>query len=221
MCGRYNIITDPQAFLDAFRIINDIVRDDLLTNYNAAPSQTMPVVVHNEAGRREVENFSWGLIPAWNKKPRPDFRPINAKAETAHEKAFFRTPMRRQRCLVPASGYIEWDRSRDLKRPYNFTVGEGLFAMAGLWDAWQTKYDPEYTFTILTTDANNVVKPIHHRMPVILDPENYDTWLSPGTPPDAVRSLLKPYPSDRMHRHEISTRVNNTRNNGPECLEPA
>ena len=219
MCGRYNIVTDAQAFYDAFQIINRSGEQNY-TNYNACPGNWLPVVkLHDDA--RVVVNHQWGFVPTWIKENNPSFRPINAKSETATQKPYFRTQIRKKRCLVPASGYFEWQQN-GVKKPFNIKVKDvSLFAMAGIWDEWQAQGDSLSSYAVLTTAANQRLATIHHRMPVIIHPDNYNAWLDPATRMEQVQDLMQPYPKEDIDFYEVSKRVNNPRNNDSEVLKPA
>ncbi len=153
----------------------------------------------------------WGLIPSWAKDMSGGAMMINARSETAATKPAFRDPLTSRRCLIPADGFYEWQRTGNAKQPYCFEVNDGeLFAFAGLWDGWK---DPSggwvKTCSILTTTANAVTSAVHDRMPVILDPDGYELWLDPGMQNvGAISELLKPYDASRMRTYPVSTRVN-------------
>ena len=233
MCGRYSVVTKKIAkeHRQAARygsIIND-------PNYNAAPSQALPVVtnINPDAGAL----FSWGLLPAWATSLKTN-RPINARAETLTESPMFRTLIGRKRCLVLADGFYEWKKldngqqslfelpasagkSKVIRQPYRFTLlNEDLFSFAGLWDEWVDKSTGEVlkTFTIITTEANELVKDVHDRMPVILTPEAEELWLNNNEPVDALLDLLKPYNASDMKAYPVSPLINSPQNNTPEVL---
>lgn len=206
MCGRFTLFADQRLVLDHFGI-----RDApaLLTpRYNIAPSQDIAAVRQGTEGR-ELVMLRWGLVPSWAKEPATGFPMINARAETVATKPAYRTAFRRRRCLIPADGFYEWKQA-DGKQPYRFTVGDGLFAFAGLWEHWQGPAgEAVESCTILVTDANDLVRRVHDRMPVIVDPTDYAFWLDPGiTEPEALRPLLTPFPADRMRAWPVSRKVN-------------
>jgi putative SOS response-associated peptidase YedK len=219
MCGRYNLITDAQALIDAFQVIN---RLDWQPRYNIAPSQNVPAIRQEEGGREAVL-LRWGLIPHWAKDEKFGYRTINARSETVAEKPAFRDAFRKRRCLIPATGFYEWRQMQGYKQPYNIRLkNRGLFAFAGLWAHWQSPEGKAIeSFTIIVTDANAAVKPIHDRMPVILDLDDYGTWLDPDQQ-DASRlkTLLKPYPAEKMEYWPVSRRVGNPANDDPALIEP-
>ena len=160
----------------------------------------------------------WGLIPPWAKE-KSHKRLINARAETAHEKPSFRAAFKRRRCLIPANGFYEWQSlgKNQPKQPFYFHLSKHqLFAFAGLWDTWEEIQ----TCTILTTSANEILQPIHSRMPVILSPDQYKTWLHPATSTADLRSLLQPYPAAPMQAYPVSLEVNAPSHDHPNCIKP-
>ena len=180
-------------------------------------------VVRRAAERpgRELAWLRWGLVPAWAKDPAMGARLINARAETAAEKPAFRAAMRARRCLVVADGFYEWQRTGRAKQPHFFQLRGGRpFAFAGLWEAWRRPDNaPLETCTLLTTEANELVRPIHDRMPVILPRTAYDAWLDPAVAsPDTLAPLLAPYPSGEMEARAVSPFVNSPTHDSPECI---
>jgi putative SOS response-associated peptidase YedK len=184
MCGRYRLSRRKQLVAEYFDAVPG--EDEWHPRYNIAPTQPVPVVRQNPLKPiRELSLLRWGLIPAWATDPSIGFKTINARSETVTTTASFREPFRWQRCLVPADGFYEWQRNGKVKQPFCFEVGEGeVFAFAGLWDRWT---DPRgtvvETYTILTTTRNTLLRDFHDRMPVILKPLDYDSWLNPATRP--------------------------------------
>ena len=225
MCGRYTRKEQIEALLDVLRAV---IQCDLTPRYNIAPSQ-MVACVRNapENEHRECVLLKWGLIPSWAKDSSIGYKMINARAETVAEKPSFRKAFKHQRCLVIADGFYEWKREGKAKQPYYIRFKDSRpFAFAGLWESWQDKNQKDSpkidSCTIITTEANAFMESIHHRMPVILDSKNYEAWLDPNLKdPSFLTPLLKEHPSDEMEAFPISTRVNNPRFDGPECLEPA
>ena len=221
MCGRFTLIR-LSDFTDLFPWI---LPPELRTppRYNIAPSQPAAVVPNQPQPR--VEFYRWGLIPSWAADPAVGNRMINARAESLARKPSFRTALRRRRCLVPADGFFEWRREPGgAKTPIYVRLRSGRpFAFAGLWDEW---HDPDgaplRTFTIITTDPNDLLRPIHNRMPVILREEDYRAWLAPGErEPPALLELLRPYPAEAMCAQAVSRAVNNPAHDAPDCIEPA
>lgn len=210
MCGRYALHSLVEDLRRHFGLFDGI---EFQPRYNIAPSQRLPVVRFC-AGRRQLTLSQWGFVPHWMKGT-PKSRPINARAETAAAKPYFRTAMRRHRCLVPASGFYEWTRAKTPKQPWYFRLADAeLMAFAGIWDDWEHDGARSASFAILTTAANDTLRPVHDRMPVILDPGQYGGWLEHGDP-----ALLRPY-TGRMSGWPVSRAVNATVNDGPELLAP-
>ncbi len=193
---------------------------NLRSNYNAAPTQLLPVIRIGADGDRELATLRWGLIPMWAKDPKIAYSTINARAETVAEKPAFRTAFKKRRCLVPADGFYEWQATGDGKQPYRITMKDGEpFAMAGLWERWDKGEEPLESFTIIVTSGNSLIKPIHDRMPVILDPDTWDHWLTAADTAIPM-ALLQSYPAKKMAAYKISTRVNSPKNNDAEVIEP-
>lgn len=221
MCGRYSFeITAPQL-QERFDIAGDI--PTLPARYNVAPTQQMPVIVHHSPN--SVVLMRWGLIPFWAKDPSVGSRMINARAETVAEKPAYRKALATHRCLVPASGFYEWQHNdHGAKMPYWIFVKDApLFAFAGLHAAWKGPQDEwVHSYTIITTEANDVVAPIHDRMPAILDREDEALWLDPDQmEAERLLPLLRPYPSARMDAHAVSRRVNNPAFDTAALITPA
>ncbi|MBI1732640.1 MAG: SOS response-associated peptidase [Gammaproteobacteria bacterium] len=210
MCGRYalhSLVNDLQKHFGLFDSI------EFAPRFNAAPALKLPIVRCRDE-RRELALCQWGFVPHWMKS-RPKTRPINARAETAAEKPFFRVAMRRRRCLIPANGFYEWTHALSPKQPWYFRLKDSeIMAFAGLWDSWSHEGEMTETFAILTTSANATLRPVHDRMPVILDPTYYDAWLDQG---DAA--VLGPY-SGAMTGYPVGRAVNSAGNEGPELLRP-
>ena len=217
MCGRYSLTTPPEAMRDLFGI------DTLLNSparYNIAPTQTAPVVRRQaEDGAREVVLMRWGLIPSWAKDMTMAARMINARSETVAEKPSFRSAYRRRRCLVPSDGFYEWQKVGNAKQPWRICRPDrGLFAFAGLYETWAGPDGSVDSYTILTTEANQTLRPIHARMPVTLAPETYAAWL--GEEDSDPAALLVPLPDAELAAYRIDKRVGNVRNDDAGLLEP-
>ncbi len=193
--------------------------------YNAAPQSVQPVVrLNRDSGKREIALLRWGLVPFWARDAKLGYTTINARAEEVAAKPAFREALKRRRCLVPADAFYEWQRlDPKTKRPYAIALRSGEpYAFAGLWERWRPKEGEVLeTFTIITTDPNEVMEPLHDRMPVILEPQNYTRWLDAGDPAQPPVDLLRPYPAEKMLAWPISDRVGNVRNNDPELLAPS
>ena len=220
MCSRYFLDADGNIIAYTFRVpVNERVRQ----RFNIAPTQEAPVVRVARDGSREVELLRWGLVPFWAKDLKVGTRMINARCEGVESKPAFREALRQRRCIVPATGFYEWQGEPGRKQPFAITLpDQPMFAFAGLWERWKpTDGAPVETFTIVTTEANEQVAKIHDRMPVILPMEAVDTWLTGA--PEAAARLLKPYDGPLQLR-AIGRYVSNVNNEGPECLgdpEPA
>jgi len=227
MCGRYYRRSDKQRIADAFKLGK--LPDDfaLPPDYNVAPTTFQPVIrADRETGERELVMMRWGLIPhfAASLKEYQGISTINAKAETLESSGTWRVPFHRRRCVIPADGFYEWKKlDRTKKQPYAFGMADGEpFAFAGLWDAWkEPKASPQavdtwlQSFTIITTDPNELAATVHNRMPVILKPSEYDRWLSRADPERPPVDLLRPYDADKMTAYPVDPRVGNVRNNEP------
>ncbi|MGO9775819.1 MAG: SOS response-associated peptidase [Terracidiphilus sp.] len=192
-------------------------------SYNIAPQSVQPVVrLNSMSGSREFTLQRWGLVPFWAKDAKPGFSTFNARAEEVLRKPAFREALKSRRCLVPADGFYEWQQvDAKTKQPFAIALASGEpFAFAGLWESWQPAQGPPLeTFAILTTSPNEIMQPIHNRMPVILEPRDYDHWLVPGDPARPPIDLLRPFPAEKMLVWPVSGRVGNVRNNDPELLD--
>ena len=191
--------------------------------YNIAPTQQVPIIRQSpERHRREISLMRWGLIPSWATDASIGNKTINARSETIETTPSFRDPFRSQRCLIPADGFYEWKRQGKTKQPYCFEASDGtVFAFAGLWDRWTNPQGQLIeSCTILTTTANSLLADLHDRMPVILRPDDYDSWLetTPGNPRSSLK-LLIPW-TGPMRRYPVSARVNQVQNDDAQCSEP-
>jgi putative SOS response-associated peptidase YedK len=224
MCGRYVRRGSAETVSHWF----DIEPDDLPVfspSYNVCPQTAQPVVrLNSKTGRRELSLMRWGLIPYWSKDAKIGLSTINAKGETIATSAVFREAFRRRRCLIPADLFYEWQKLEPKTRqPYAIGMSDGRpYAFAGLWERWKDKATglPLETYTIITTDPNELVEPIHNRMPVILDPRDYSRWLDPGEPSHLPIDLLRPYPADKMTAWKVDPAVGNVRNDRSELIDP-
>lgn len=220
MCGRYTQTRSTRELIERFAVSASLL-DQLAPRYNIAPSQPAPIV-RMDNQQRVLAPMQWGFVPFWADDPQMGQRMINARAESAAEKPAYKAAFRRRRCLVPADGFFEWQKTSRGKRPMYVRVDGGeLFGFAGLWDRWQSPDgSPLETFTILTTEANELLKPIHSRMPVIVPAEREAQWLDPGAEgPAAVEPILAPFPADRMSATPVSRRVNSPAHDDPSCIE--
>ncbi len=223
MCGRFVITEPPDVYANWFGV--DAVRTEALApNYNVAPTDPVYAVAAHD-GQRQLGTFRWGLLPFWAKDRRIAARHINARLETLAEKPAFKDSFARKRCLIPADGFFEWEPIPDKgKLPhYIYAADRHPLAFAGLWSSWR---DPETeervrTCTIVTGDPDEVVKPLHNRMPVMLGRDAWDTWLDPDNRDvAALAELLARPPAGRLAEHAVSTLVNDVRNNLPETVVP-
>jgi putative SOS response-associated peptidase YedK len=220
MCGRFNQTASGEEVAEAFGLDE---APELAPRYNIAPTQKVAVVgVHPATGRRGLALLTWGLVPRDALSRERGF--INARAETAWEKPSFAEAFARRRCLIPATGFYEWQKLDARRRqPWLFRLAApGPFAFAGLWEPAAAVPEATPTFTILTTEPNDVTRPVHDRMPVILAAADYALWLDPAVQlPGEVRPLLRPFPAAAMTAFPVSTRVNNPAFDDPACLAPA
>lgn len=221
MCGRYNLRTPTSELAKIFELDR---WTDVVPRYNIAPTQSAPAIRILD-GIRRLDLLRWGLIPSWAQDEKIGNRLINARADGVATKPSFRNALRKRRCLIPADGFYEWRQtSAKAKQPFHVTMKDDRpFAFAGLWEHWaKANGEPIESFTIITTDANELLVEIHDRMPVILPPDRYGVWLDPEIDdPAALEPLLEPYPADEMCAIAVSTAVNNPRNDSPACIEPA
>jgi putative SOS response-associated peptidase YedK len=221
MCGRFTLTLDPAQLREAFPWL--FIPDDLKPRYNISPSQ--PVAVIPNTNENKLEYYHWGLIPSWSKNSSIGSRLINARSETLADKPAFRSSYKRRRCLILADGFYEWylDPSGKNKTPYYITMqSRKVFGMAGLWDLWQNPEGSEIrSCTIITTSPNELIQPLHNRMPVILDPIIFTDWLaSNDKEPEQLQKLLSPYPASEMTAYPVSKLVNAPENDLPECIRP-
>lgn len=220
MCGRFTQTAPYPKLADRFGIPIDGPK--LKPRYNIAPTQDVPVILKSPAGKPYLEIMHWGLIPHWAKDPKIGYKMINARAETLNEKPSFRAPLKSRRCIVPATGFFEWKRDGAQKTPMYITAKDGeLLSLAGLWETWKTPAGPLlHSFTIITTQANDGMKPIHDRMPAILERKDEEAWLDTEKMPaeDALK-LLKPCTDEILITYPVATLVNSPKNESPACID--
>lgn len=220
MCGRYALYADGEQLAWRF---GTPVPYPITPRYNIAPSQPILALRYNrDAKTREWTHFLWGLVPSWAQDVSIGNRMINARAETLREKPAFRNAYRYRRCIVPVSGFYEWKKVGRTKQPYFVRPTDDLpIGLAGLWETWRSPDGSELeTCTIITTDANAVIQPLHPRMAVVLLPDAYEAWLSPDTPLDALDRLLLPAPDDTLIAYPVSSRVNSPAHDDPSLVAP-
>jgi putative SOS response-associated peptidase YedK len=221
MCGRYTLYGPHSRYRDSFSVDE---WPDFTDRYNIAPSASVPIIRQAPNGRRVADLLKWGLVPHWAKDITIGAKLSNARGESIAEKPSFRTAYRKRRCIVPASGFYEWQQvpGQKWKRPYYITLKDGLpMAMGGLWESWAS---PEgeilRTFCIITTAANEVMAPIHDRMPLLLVRDDWGRWLDPETKPEDISPLVSPAPDATIEARRVSRKVTNAREDGPELIEP-
>ncbi len=213
MCGRFSLTSDEQQLNMFFELSGGTA--PYVPRYNGAPTQMLPVITNMNP--KQWQPYRWGLIPSWSKEiGRVPL--INARSETIHQKVSFKYVLKEKRCLVPADGFYEWLHT-GRKLPYRFTLKDAsLFAFAGLWDYWK-KPDGEiiHSFAIITTEANELMEPVHDRMPVILEKQNFNDWLFEKND-ESIHKLLKPFPSDKMKKYRVPEAVNKVSAEGAELI---
>lgn len=249
MCGRYASSRRPEDLIEEFEVVDNRVPEPLAPDYNVAPTKEVYAVVERpprkaekeEADKSEAEperqlrTLRWGLVPSWAKDPSIGNRMINARMETVAEKPAFRRAFSARRCLLPADGYFEWypteektKAGKPRKQPFFIRPRDGgSLAMAGLYEIWRDptrdEDDPQrfrWTCTVITTDAEDDVGRIHDRMPLMVEPARWHSWLDARTPKESLLDLLTPASPGKLEAYPVSTLVSNVRNNGPELLDP-
>jgi putative SOS response-associated peptidase YedK len=222
MCGRY--VLKRKDLEDLMKQLGVTDPREFVSRYNIAPSTVVPAIRTKPDGTREAAALQWGLVPFWSKDAAGGARLANARAEGIAGKPAFREPFRKRRCVVPASGFYEWQTIGKLKQPWFFQMrDESPFLLAGLWEHWRSADGIELeTCSLITTTPNDLVRTLHDRMPVILRGENVDTWLDRSVSETAkLEPLLTPVPAEAMKGTPVSPRVNSVKNEGPECVEAA
>lgn len=218
MCGRYSLNATPEQIAAHF----DLARaPKLRPSFNIPPGQTVLGIVELEDQSRKAVQLVWGLVPSWAKDAKNSAHLINARAETVRQKPSFRAAFKHRRCLIPATGFYEWQATPSGKHPFNIHRKDSdLFAFAGLWEHWQQGRDSLYTCTILTAAAGDLMRPIHERMPVILPPSHYHAWLSPDSAEDSAYALLHNQVYQYMAATRVGSWVNNPLHNDERCIRP-
>lgn len=220
MCGRYDNLIAREAYRALFAA-ERLPASNFPPRYNIAPTDQIPIVrVDPRDHTRELAMVRWGLIPFWMKE-KPKVPHINARAETVHKLPLFREAFARRRCLIPATGFYEWQKRADGKQPYRF-VRKDLepFAFAGIWEYAKLDGEAILSAAIIVGEPNPLSAAVHDRMPVILMPDDYDAWLAKETPIEGVRALLKPYDAELMKAYAVSRVVNSVKNDTEACIEP-
>ena len=225
MCGRFAFFGNNQANLESLGVVSDPPR---VESYNIAPGQDIVVIrTWPETGVLEYGLLRWGLLPFWSKNNKTKFPLINARAEGIEKKPSFRGPFKYRRCIIPASGFFEWQKRAGGRQPFFIRPKDKtVFLMAGIWDHWEGEGGTIETCSIITTEPNSAVAEIHDRMPAILDRDKALAWLGvsrlpdPGVGQGDLLKMLKSYPAKKMEQYPVNSIVNNARNNGPECIAP-
>ena len=219
MCGRFVMTISSDQLHKQFDVAEV---PELTPRYNIAPTQQILAVCQNGDGYRHLKSFRWGLIPHWAKDSSSCGQIINARCESVAEKPSFRGPIRFHRCLIPASGFIEWQKSPAGKTPYYIRrIDKAPMAFAAIWDSWQDSGSVIDSCAILTTNANLLVAPLHDRMPVILSPTEYKLWLDRNcTDPEQLKGLYTSFPTDPLQAIPLGPLINNSRHDNPDCLIP-
>lgn len=217
MCGRFAAFSPISVYAEHFHAKPQA---DVNPRYNVAPSQPVLAVREQDTGGRELIKLRWGLIPFWAKDSKIGYRMINARAETVTEKPAFRNAFKKHRCLIPADGFYEWKQEKGGKQPFFIHRQDNEpLGFAGLWEHWEGEEGVIESCTIIVTAANETLKDVHDRMPVILSPKNYDAWLSPENQNrEMLQALLKPFSDNVLEAYPVSTAVNNPRNDTRELL---
>lgn len=221
MCGRFALKAPPRTVQEHFHLPE---APHLSSRFNIPPSQAVAAVRHLPGKPfRQLDMLHWGLVPFWAKDAKIGYKMINARAETLAEKPAFRNAFKKRRCLIAADGFFEWRHTGKIRQPFFVQLKNGaVFGFAGLWESWDS---PDGNIiescTIITVPANELIREIHDRMPVILQPDQYETWLCNPESKHSLNNLLKPYPAEEMETYPVSSLVNSPQNDVPECILPA
>lgn len=221
MCGRFTVKLSPDDIGNLYDAAQPTLPLDQPPRYNGAPTQDFAACRLDAAGRRVIVRLRWGLVPPWAKDAGIGSRMINARAETLHDKPAYRAAFRARRCLVPASGWFEWQGARGAKQPWYITPADGSpLSFAALWERWDKSGDLLGTFTIITTEACDSLAGIHHRQPAIVQPGRFGDWLDPASPSDHLLDLVRMPLTGPFEKRPVSTRVNSSANNDASILDP-
>ncbi len=221
MCGRFTSLLSPELLEEIFGVQ---LPPDFPARYNIAPTQNIWIIRQAAGGNRYPSPARWGLVPHWAKDLSIGNHMINARCESVHEKPAFRIAIRARRCIIPASGFFEWDHSGKVRVPHYISLKDGSPpAFAGIWDSWKSpEGETIESCSILTTTSNSLVAALHDRMPVILHPTEFDLWLDRTmNNPDNLKRLYQPYPSELMQEWEVSSIVNSASHETPETIVPS
>ena len=210
MCGRFTVVLEEETLKNEFHV--EAPPGFTYESYNVAPSQTVPIVHLDDNQKRQFSLMEWGFLPSWAKDYKGTIRPINARLETIGNSPMFKSSFQKQRCLIPVPGFYEWDPKTTPKRPFYFYEQKRpIFAFAGIWSIWKKEAGVILSFAIITNKAEESVKAIHGRMPVVLDKEHHEFWLGEGLLPNKPPSLTY---------HAVDLKVNSPKNNGPDLITP-
>lgn len=221
MCARMTLMLPPERLADEFDLPAVPV---LPPRYNIAPSQPVAVVGLKPDGKtRGLAQLKWGFVPSWANDPNAGPKPVNARAETVASTAPFNHAFRKRRCLVPVDGFYEWAKEGKKKVGHHFHLkSRGVIAFAGVWDVWRVEGQPPLlTFAVITVEANDLVRPLHDRMPAVIPRDRYDQWMGFDTPKADLLAALRPFPAEQMEVVKVGPAVNKPANDSPECLAPA
>ncbi len=222
MCGRFTLFAPYYEIIERFDIESAFPESDYIPSYNIAPSQQVVAII-NDGRKNRLGGLRWGLIPPWAKDEKIGCKMINARAETVAEKPSFRKAFQKQRCILPADSFYEWQRKDGKKIPMRIKMKtDELFAIAGLWESWQSPDGKViYTCTAITTEPNDLMEPIHDRMPVILKREDEAAWLNPRIDDvDFLGNMLRPFDENQMDAYSVSSAVNSPKNNEASLIVP-
>ena len=221
MCGRFTVQLSGDDIVNLYDAAQPTLPLELPARYNGAPTQEFAACRLDETGGRAIARLRWGLVPSWAKDASMGSRLINARAETVHEKPAYRTAFRARRCLVPASGWFEWQGARGARQPWYIAPADGSpLSFAALWERWDRSGDGLETFTIITTEACEGLADIHHRQPAIIRPDHFSYWLDPASPSEQLLDVARRPCTGPFEKRPVSTRVNNAINNDAAILDP-
>lgn len=223
MCGRFTSLLSPELLAVIKETFNLQIPEEIELRYNIAPTQTV-WVIRVSGGHNRLDQLKWGLVPSWSKDAKIGNGLINARSETVNEKPSFRHAIKKNRCIIPVSGFFEWQKLGEKKQPYYIHMADsGLMAFAGIWERWKAPEDGTglETFSILTTFSNELIAPLHDRMPVILRPTDYSLWLDPLIQDlGELKHLYQPLRSEMLEMHRVTPLMNSPKFTGPECIVP-
>lgn len=219
MCGRYALNATSQQLMDHFELVKSV---DFSARFNIGPTSVVPVIRQSPEGERVAGLLKWGLVPNWSQDPSNGAKMNNARAETVADKPSFGGAFRRRRCLIPATGFYEWKTVGKIKQPYFIRYKSGeLMAMAGLWESWRNPSGEILrTFCVITTRPNNIMEPIHDRMPVLIPPGNFGAWLDPAIPGEDLAELLEPMSAQGMEAWPVSKAVSKATEDHEDLIAP-